>query len=208
MGRCASIRVDNARLQAVCSAGGLDLLSSVVDLICLSIWGFSALNDCHASNPRLDALEATLARRSDRASMLELKVASKDTDIVAKTTQLSSLEGRVKREEGGIFLMLATLPELKTKLTDAEVAYSTVSRALLLVQVQLESIKTSGPSLEEEVARLQSDNTRLNKKCKLAVSLGWRYCDLLESINKDSRTLCECLCIFRVQYDQELTDLC
>lgn len=109
MGRSASGRVDYNSLRRVCSAADMALSSSVVDVIGLAIWGVSALADSTAVDSRLDAFEAMLATRNKRINALKSQVASKHTEIAAKTTHLSSVEGRVKMK-----FSLQTVPKIIT----------------------------------------------------------------------------------------------
>lgn len=118
MRRRLSIHFEYDRLRQVCSAAGLDLLSSVVGIIRLVNRGVSALNDRPAVDPSLGALGATLATRLERVSRLESQVAFTDTEIAAKMTKFLTLEGCVKMAEGGVSIMSAVIRELKLKLVE------------------------------------------------------------------------------------------
>lgn len=90
---CRSVRVDYGCLQEVCLAASLAWTSFVLDLIRLAIQSVSALTHHPAVDPRLGTEKAMLATRKERVNTLESPVASKDTEIVAETTQLSNLGG-------------------------------------------------------------------------------------------------------------------
>lgn len=106
LGLGVSVRDDYDCPREVCWAADLALPSFVVDCICIAIRGVSALTNHPAVGPRFGALEATLATRNECISTLELQVASKDTEIAAKRTQLSDLEGCIKNAEGGCRLCM------------------------------------------------------------------------------------------------------
>lgn len=89
----------------MCLAADLALLSSLVDLIRLSIRVVSAFTDCPSIEPPFRALEVTLKTGNERVSTLEWQVTSKDIEIAAKTTHMSNLERHVKMAEGRVSLM-------------------------------------------------------------------------------------------------------
>lgn len=114
-----------------------------MDLIRLAIWGTSALTDCLAVDPGLNASEAMLVTHKERVTTLESRTASKDTELEAKTTQLLKLEGRVKMADGGVSLMSASICELKAKLADAEEARTTATGAFRSAMAWLETVNAS-----------------------------------------------------------------
>lgn len=178
-GHCASVCVDYDRLWKVCSTATW-LCHPPLSILFVFLYGvIFALTDRPVVVPRLGALEPMPATRNERNSPLELQAASKDTEIAAETMQLPNLEWRVKMAEVGVSHMLAAIRELKEKLADADVACSTVSHGLPLVESGLETVNVSETLLCEKVAHLQVDNTRLEDQFKIAVFLGDHAHDFL-----------------------------
>lgn len=116
---------------------------SVAELTRPAIRAVYALTDLPAVDSRLGALDATLATFNERVSTLESQVASKATEKVAMTTQLSILDGRVKRTEGGVSFMLPTIPNLKAKPADAQAACSPILGAFPFAKARLETVDAS-----------------------------------------------------------------
>lgn len=136
-------------------------------------------------------------------STLESQVTSKDTEIAAETMQWSNLEGRVKLAEDGYRpccrLSKSSRPIYLTP------RWCVLRFPVLCVRQRAGlTVNASETSLREEVARLQSDSSRLHDQCKLAFSLGGRVRDLLDSVRKENRTLSESVSSLGVHYDQKL----
>lgn len=89
-GHNASIRDYYDQLRQMCSTANLSLSKFVVGLIRLTSLSVPELSDA-VFDTRVDVLEAALKASNERASALEMQVASKEVDIYAKVAKVESM---------------------------------------------------------------------------------------------------------------------
>lgn len=78
-----------------CSTANVLLPTFVVDFICLAVQSVRALSDRSVTDTQFGVLDATWPTYKGRVSTLELEIASKDAENVAKLTQGYSLQERL-----------------------------------------------------------------------------------------------------------------